>query len=222
MKKINFLTLLLALTLLLGAGQVVSAQTSAQVLLTWKADSFVPATYTGKVLPNENSEVSVVLQLLVAGRPVPSDNLEIKWYVNNKIIPESANLSTLEISGSEFVASSYSVLAIVRTPAGELVNQRVEIPVSEPRLVIDMPYPDKIVGEKDVYLGAIPYFFDIQIPEEIRFSWEINDNLVAIRAQSILFDIENNSRLRILPVLISAYGEGDELITSKKITIKPR
>jgi len=191
-KKFNLGVLVVAVLLvggLLSPSLTTAQEAPNQILLSWEADTFVPAQYLGKALPSTGSTVTVYAQLLVDGRFVSPNNYDIRWFLNKRLFKEGRGLSHIgfEVAPRE---SQYEVAVLFSGSGNRSFEEEVVIPVAEPLVVIDSPHFENRVSPENIWLRAWPYFFAVDGWRGLSLSWIVNNNLVAIRARELLFDVD--------------------------------
>lgn len=153
----------------------VRAASPPEVVLTWRAQSLVPPTYAGRVLPTTGSPVTVVAQLLENKTVVPAPQGVFRWYVNGFMLQEGEGLTSLQFSGDDVpgAGGAYAVELIVRGYTEDTLRSKITIPRVSPRLVISTGLPGNALSLKGTLLTALPYFFNVQSLGELSFTWTV-------------------------------------------------
>ncbi len=171
--------LLFAFYFLFSATNSVSAQTAPQFLFSWRARTFAPSWYQGKILPTNKTPVDASFELISNGKPVDLSKTKIRWYVNDTLLKNEVN--GLGIKKITFFTPDYaggsSIVKIVLPEypsSGEQPAYVAEIPVVSPDVVIDAPYADNKVGLGQSFLRAIPFFFSNSLAN-LSIEWLVNN-----------------------------------------------
>lgn len=179
MKKRIFLATAAGLLIFAAAAPLSHAsaqQTSEEVMLTWRAETYVPADYAGRVLPARGASVTASVELLDNGRLVDLSGKKINWIVDRQILGSGIGLKTFTFTIPDFASERVRLVARITKSRGVSLEKSADLPVKKPEAVIDIPYPSRTAKERDIRLYALPYFFPIKSLEEISFLWRANDD----------------------------------------------
>lgn len=174
---IGFLTCFMSI--ILGI-RVVSAQSSQpQFLMTWSvADSYTPLGYPGKALPNQESQISASVEVIINGKRVDLSGQTIYWYQNDHLM--GGGLGVQHITFHPYGEAPNIIDLNVEIPsyyAGALTHD-IEIPIVEPQAVIKTSYPQNNFSGSTALISAIPYFFAETSTSPLVFSWSVNGEAV--------------------------------------------
>ncbi len=206
MKKIFILipALLLFIPIIIGAQiddswmnmlneQITEPQISLQTLeLYWSADGYAPFGYGGRVLPTQESFVTVDIDLKISGGNPKS--LKYSWFLDG-IFQEAK--SGFGKDGFKFgirrtKGTSHTVLLKVFNESRSfLVEKTAIIPVVGPELVIynknnsqvSLAYNSsaksfKVISNQESSFLALPYFFNIKSLKDLEFEWVLGKKSV--------------------------------------------
>lgn len=142
---------------------IAQAQTSPEIILTWKANSYTPASYMGKTLPSIGSRVDVALEALSAGRVIDLSRIKITWTIDGElhssgIGQKSIFFTTDGLKGDPAVSASFLY-------KGQTLSRQISIPLARPEVVI--------VGGPNIF-KALLYFFNFGAPTQAKFTWTVN------------------------------------------------
>jgi hypothetical protein len=176
-KKIFLLILCFPLLALPSSGGAQSAGPSA--ILSWKARSYAPASYTGKILPSSNTPLIASLDVFESGKAADLSGLKIYWYLGNTLVDRGVGLQTISVRAPRALGGG-TVLLRAQIPEypGEAIIKSVNIPIVSPSLVLETPAPSDFFS-KTLKLKAVPYFFNVSDLSFLKFSWKVNDLDVA-------------------------------------------
>ena len=153
-----------------------SAQTPAQVILTWQANNFYPADYTGKALATPNTPVTVSAEVLRDGKLIDLSEGTFTWYVDEKFLNRTQGLKEILFTVKKPVGDSHFIRVTIQL-GNSLFESSIRVPVSKHLVVLENPYPNQLVrvGSKTI-IRAVPYFFNISSFQDLTFSWQINNS----------------------------------------------
>lgn len=159
-----------------------SAKDRPAFLVSWKAQSYVPSWYAGKVLPARGSPVRARFDVITKnGVKLDLSESRIRWYINNKlVVNENMGLGIKSINFD------------IRDFAGRTTEVRVDvldlekygldqfsplthifyIPVARPYVGIESSLTDTLVSPgEQVSFKAHPFFYDASLLNEIQVEW---------------------------------------------------
>lgn len=158
----------------------VHAQTSQpQFLLTWSAtNSYVPPGYAGKILPNQESQITASLEVIANGKPVNLSGNTIYWYQNQNLMGGGIGVQHFTFPPYGEAPNTVDLeIQIPDYPTGLLIHD-VEIPVVKAQAIIAAPYPSGNFSGIPATVTAEPYFFATTSTDPLSFSWSVNGETV--------------------------------------------
>ncbi|TSC59778.1 MAG: hypothetical protein LiPW15_798 [Parcubacteria group bacterium LiPW_15] len=172
LKKLFYILLLVpALALPLeGFGQ--TAQPVA--VLSWKAKTYVPSSYQGKILPGSTTPLLASLDIFMSGKAVNLSGYKIYWYLNNTLIDRGVGLQSVSIRTPQTLGGG-SITLRAQIPdfsSGSLVKS-VSIPLVSPSIVIENPSGPSELFSKTLRLKIVPYFFTVSDLSSLKFNWSV-------------------------------------------------
>ena len=172
----NFLSILAAAILTAAFFSGASAQSSApQMVVTWRAyGSYVPPQYEDKALPNQESELTASLELLVNGKSVDLSRQTVYWYLNNTPIGSSAGEQYIVFPPFGTAPAFLTLKAELPNYNGNQLIHEIQIPLVSPKAVIASPHPTGQSSENPVILQGVPYFFYTSDPRTLSYTWSVN------------------------------------------------
>ncbi len=176
--KLKIIVSLLAMSYwLLAIG--VSAQTSPQFLVSWKAYNYTPNFYQGKSFPIYSTPTEISFELLENNKLVNLSNYEIRWYLNNTLFIKGKGLQTISFVPKNQASTNIVIRIAVVNYKGEELNKLIYIPVKNSELILDSPYLTNIVEVGKTYqFKALPFFFNADNANNLFFDWTVNDQPV--------------------------------------------
>lgn len=154
---------------------------SLDLLLTWQTSTNVPHWFSGKILPIRGSTVKILLTALNNGAAFDLSGFDVSWNINRRLIEKGDNLTTLEYTIGEFSPPELELdVIITQGRSKRIARTYLTIPVTEPRVVISVPYANNFVPQEDMTLQAVPFFFDNALANILSFAWSINNSVVPL------------------------------------------
>lgn len=194
------------------------------VIFSWKAQNYYPSDYSGKALPTANTSVTISAEFLLNNVVQDTRKTLFTWYVNERVIERGTGLKEIRVPIRKDGKSEYFVRLIVSASNTTFETSTV-IPIVPYSVVLDTPYPNlKASPESVVRIQAIPYFFNIDSLNNLKFVWEVNgmreiregNNQIAINVGGLP---ENSSRNSIqIEVIVQNVKNLLEFAT-KKISV---
>lgn len=160
----------------LGLPLFSSAQVSApQAILSWKARSYAPASYQGKVLPGSNAPLLISLDVFENGKLINVSDKKIYWYMNDLLIDRGVGLQSISVRAPQTLGGgTASIRATIPDYSSDGLGKGVDIPVVSPSVVIEAPTNSDKLFSKTLQLKVTPYFFTVSDLSFLKFSWEVN------------------------------------------------
>jgi len=149
-------------------------QAQPQLLFSWHAaNSYVPSSYKGKVLPGQQSQITASFELVSGGEIVNVKNQSIYWYLDGTLI--GGGTGAQQITFRPFGTAPAMETLKVELPkysGGYLIHQET-IPVANPTVVVYAPYPAGQFSGTNATATALAYFFNAPATS-IAFAWSVN------------------------------------------------
>ncbi|MEK9186341.1 MAG: hypothetical protein AAB885_02010 [Patescibacteria group bacterium] len=146
---------------------LVTAQATPEFMVSWKADSYVPSDYRGKILPSPSSSIEMAFELIDGGRIANISNNQVRWYVNGRLYRSGAGLKSITYVPAQFDRQNREAHIEIIGYRGLNLEKRFTVPVAEPSVVI--------VPISQNEFRALPYFFNISSFNQLQFDWRAND-----------------------------------------------
>lgn len=145
-----------------------------QFLVTWKAQSYTPASYEGKALPTSGSLVTVSFELIDKGKIIDLSKQTVYWYIDDLLLRSGQGIQRAAFNITLPTSGSQEITIQLPDYNGQVLNKIIKIPVVRPKAVIQAPYPDFLFSSLAVQLKALPFFFNIQKTTDLLFGWNVN------------------------------------------------
>lgn len=173
-KKILILAALVLFFLTAGILRSTAQQTRPQFLITWRAESYAPPQFEGKILPTANSPITASFELFDGGGLVDLSKQTIHWYINNRLVGGGRGVQTIKFIAPSDAPDILGLrIQIPEFPGGFLLKV-AQIPIVRPEAVIEAPYPDGQFSNVPLTVKGTPYFFNVKDPTFLSFVWSVN------------------------------------------------
>lgn len=172
-----FLVVFSALALsALSSGTSAHAQSiTPQMVVTWQAyGSYIPPQYNDKALPNQKSRLTASVELLLDGKPVNLSGQTIYWYLNDTLIDTGVGDQYIVFSPFGTAPAFLTLEAELPSYNGALLTHQVQIPLVNPKAVIEAPHPSGQFSGNPTVLQGTPYFFYTSDPGSLSYAWSVN------------------------------------------------
>jgi len=199
--------------------------------LTWGASSQAPASYKGKLLPTQNSTVSVSALPFIY-RPgtktlINNNNLIFNWTVDDKFSAGNSGIGNSDFifRVNDFAGVSKSVQLEIKTPDNAVsLIKNTTIPIVRPQTLIyfadaktNLPYgaalKNSIIKSMNLNFIAQNYFFNTP-SKDLKWQWFINNEEVAGKGEKpwlASLNLSNISQLFSAQVQVSAKNPANDL-----------
>lgn len=169
------------------------------VILTWQAQSFVPADYQGKILATTGVGIKAGLEVVEENKIRDLSKINIRWYLDNKLLTQGVGLKQINFRATAAPTYSHYLRAVVRDE--EEISGGVDIPIVSPKVIIKTPTPTaNFIPLGKTILQAIPYFFNVATLKELVFNWTVNEKTIKganVLELELAPPVPQNSNLRI-------------------------
>jgi hypothetical protein len=201
------------------------AQTTAQpqFLITWSAsNSYAPQGYAGKILPNQESQITASLAIIANGKLVNLNGQTIYWYQSDAFLGGGVGAQSITFQPTGGAPGTIALrVELPDYPSGALLHE-ITIPIVQPQAVIEAPYPGKDLVASPAILQAIPYFFAATSTTPLNFAWSVNGQPVtnAENPQSLQISLpQGTSAGYSIAVALSIQDSIDSLGASANTTL---
>lgn len=149
-----------------------------QTFITWKAKSYAPAFFAGKILPGSTSPVLADVEIIDNGKPANLSQMTIYWYLGDQLINRGVGLQSVTFRAPQtLTAGMLSLRVQIPDYPGGIVKS-VNIPVVRPSVVLESLYPGDKFNSGSVRVSALPFFFSVPDISFLSFSWTLNGSPV--------------------------------------------
>lgn len=167
-------------TAIVGGIDIAQAQVPGpQAVITWTAlNSYAPANYVGKVLPNQASEIVASLAVIDNGQFVNLSDQTIYWYQNDNLMGGGMGVQKFAFRPYGTAPNTITLKVEIPDYPSGLVIHEVNIPIVQPIAVISAPYPGGTFSANRATVQALPYFFATTSTSPLNFAWSVNGQTV--------------------------------------------
>ena len=166
---------LVTILFLFSASIATAAQPRA--LITWQAQSFAPAEYSGKILPSPGTNIKLGLEVIKENKLQDLSKINIRWYLDGKLSTQGLGLKEINFTANKGAAYSHFVRAVILDK--EEISGTVDIPIINPVVIIKTPsLENTFVSLGKNIFQAIPYFFNVNNLQELIFNWSVNNQTI--------------------------------------------
>jgi hypothetical protein len=176
-KKINSLILLVIFSfaiLFVFYKSTKAQQANPEFLFSWQpTNSYAPSFFTGKILPNAQSQIAATFELISNGKPINLSNENIYWYLNNNLIGSGVGMQQLtfplfgmppQMENLRIELPDYSTGYLIYT---------TNLPFMRPSAIISAPYYNNIINGSDATITALAYYFNDN-QNNLIYNWSVN------------------------------------------------
>jgi len=160
--------------LFVGFGAFAVHAASPAVFISWKAQSYVPASFQGKVLPTASSSFSASVEVIDGGKLADISKQTIYWYADDEFLGGGAGTQAITFSGPSRSPNLINLRVQIPGYAGGMLIKAVEIPIMNPEVVIESPYPAHAFSSSPVAVAVLPYFFHVHDLSKLTINWIMN------------------------------------------------
>lgn len=146
------------------------------LLVTWRAHSYTPIEYAGKILPAAGASIDIVVAAIEGGRFVSLSPYEIRWYVNDELAARGVGRAALTLTAPRTGEDEIQIRVNLPNYKGQIIDEFISIPIVRPEAVIDR--------SQLPLLKPLFYFFNVADPSRIAAEWEENNDSLTLRASN--------------------------------------
>ncbi|MFA6136229.1 MAG: hypothetical protein WC705_02635 [Candidatus Paceibacterota bacterium] len=172
-----------------------------EVIFSWKANSYAPEWFGGKIFPINQSKITTSFEAVSQnnsdfGKILNLSSKNIKWFVNNSLYKEGKGLKSVVITKDDFPRDNIEVkinfeIFDENKNYNLFVNRYFSIPIVSPEIVISHKKTDLLVSlNEKINFKAFPFFFSGSL-KNLTAKWTVNSIQVE-RDFENLFDLVLN------------------------------
>ncbi len=200
---------ILSLVYALFATQAAFAQAAPfEFVTSWRAHSYAPPMYVGKILPTANTRVTASFTLLEKHASVDTSKTMVRWFLNDQFLTSGIGAQSVTFTTDDLTLSGALTLKVFipRFRGKEDLIRFIDIPIVRPELVIRAPYIGGNINAGNHTFEALPYFWNINSTSDLLIRWVAgNDQSPEGRGQgAITLTIPQPRRPTPLTISLSA------------------
>jgi len=168
------------------------AQTSEpKILLTWRAESYTPPGFMGKILPGVGSRITASLEIIENGSPADISSDTVLWYLDRDLVGRGSGLKTINFNAGDIAGGAHSLRIKIENYRGgdQTILKTINIPVAQPKIVLAAPFPNFEFSTPTIHIKALPFFFAVTHLSDINFAWSVNGEQPVDSANPDILDI---------------------------------
>ncbi len=176
-KQLNVAGVLIAgVALFASPGNIFAQATSPpQLLFTWRASTYAPADFRGKLLPVGGSRITASFEVVDRGQLVNLSKQLITWRLNNKFMTRGLGIQTVNFRLADIPLETVESVQIQLTDyKNSPLLYSASIPVASPQAVIEWPSPLPQFSNIPFQVRARPYYFNVTNAQKLTYSWKVN------------------------------------------------
>ena len=151
------------------------SQAAPEFLVTWKASSYAPSDYLGRILPSRGAPVEVNFELVDKNKIADLSKNEIRWYLDNKLQKTGKGIKKFNFAVANFADQTHQIrMTVIKYKTLGDLEKSITIPIVSPQVVIDAPYANNRIRSGLNSFRALPYFFNIADLSQLIVEWSAN------------------------------------------------
>ncbi len=175
----NDKTKIITLFTLILLGWLAFSSTSAsdqQLILTYKDVSFYPSNYQGKAPGVFGSELLISAVGIENSKIIDLSRAKFIWRINDNYTPRTGTgLDRIKISSSKSDNDEY-IISVTAELNGKQYKGSIKIPTATPKVTIEaITNSREIMPNQKISMKLIPYFFNVNSLNQVKFYWSLND-----------------------------------------------
>jgi hypothetical protein len=149
-------------------------QVNPQFLFSWQpTNSYVPSFFTGKILPNAQSQIAATFELILNGKPIDLSNENIYWYLNNNLIGSGIGIQQLTFPLFGIPPQMENLRIELPNYSSGYLMYEIDLPFIRPSVIISAPYYNNTINGSDATITALAYYFNDN-QNNLIYNWSIN------------------------------------------------
>ncbi len=137
-----------------------------ELILTWKAASYVPETYTGKALPAAGTPIDASAILVDNGKVISLAPYTVNWYAGEDRIAGGAGTASVRVLAPITGQDELELRVNIGKYEDQPLDAFITIPVVRPEILML-----RKAGTQRNSFSVIPYFWNILTPDELTIAW---------------------------------------------------
>ena len=148
-----------------------------ELILTWKANTYVPENFTGKALPIASSAIDASVILVNGGKVISLNPYDINWYAGEDRVTGGKGKANARLTAPATGQDALELRVHILKYENQPLDAFLTIPITRPEIVIAKKPHAQTQG-----FSIIPYFWNILNPNELAIAWDDNEDSITARA----------------------------------------
>ena len=198
----NIIAFCLVCYLSAATAQAASDPIDTEAIITWQAETSVPASYHGKALPNQTSPITFSVAVLEDGALINPANYPIRWYVDTVFLASGSGLQTIRIPTERLPKTRTQVrVEILREAPLSKITKSITVQRTKPSILFSTPAKSSLRASA-ISIQALPYFFTGT--QQPNFSWRVDGQIRSVVRDLLTLDTSKAEAEQA--VLVEAFG----------------
>ncbi len=159
-----------------------TALAATEPIISWRAVSYVPAGFIGKVYPTANARVEAAVTLVDGNKIVNLSRNQIQWFLDDAPVG-GATGQTSAVFNAGTVYGNHVIRVAISYQGSTIENSRI-FSIVKPEIVLTTPAPYQQIAIGKNAFRALPYFFNTTSLQDLRFTWLGNNQLLNLQQSS--------------------------------------
>jgi len=155
-----------------------------ELFITWKADSYTPNEYGGKSMPTAGTPITAMVLLIDNGKVINLAPYIINWYADEEQVFGGTGKTAVQLRAPETGQDTFEVRVNIGKYNDQPLDAFATIPIVRPKIVIR---PKEGAQQR---FSAIPYFWNIKKPQEVRITWTDNGDSITAYGRHLYNQLE--------------------------------
>jgi len=212
--------------LVLASPSLAQQSAAPKIIITWKAETYAPSDFGGKLLPSVGSTITAYLEVVGAsGKPADLSHEIIYWYLNDKLFSNTPGVQKISFRAPEPAGDKLAVRAALPNYGSGDVLKTIQIPIVAPEAVISPSRPGISFSDTSLMFKARPFYFNIADPTRLSFNWSINGRGPDTFNDPTVLNVKlspDTAAGFLLNILLSVSGGGQSAISNlPTLTFQP-
>ncbi len=199
----------------------VFAQVASPLIITWEANNYFPADFTGKAMITPGTPVTAAVEMVQGSKLVNLSGAQVSWFINDTMVQSGSGLKSITFTANPDSNGLVTIRVQVQTSAGSFTGS-TSILATAPFSVIDYPSTAKTMpAGGNVTLTAWPYFFNVDSLSQLTFTWQINGQTITSGNNQLAVQVgtPQTGSQSMLPVTLTTQNSQNPLEFSKNISV---
>ncbi len=145
-------------------------------IITWQAQNFFPSDYAGKAWATPYSPIEANVTVTKNNKILDLAGAKIFWYLDQDLIDNGTDRPIADFTITKKEGDKHFLLVRISPQSGGNLESALEIPVFNPRLVLDNNFHSAAVpANSQLQMTVAPYFFNIDKFADLLIDWRVQN-----------------------------------------------